>query len=97
MIDVQALSVCLRVCAAFHEDEGKVLVANVPQRAKSIGDFTLLITTMGTLTIFCFQHYVRSLTVVGEVKSRRWVNRIKYDDDEFTDRVQVSKYYDSAF
>ncbi|CAF1335191.1 unnamed protein product [Rotaria sordida] len=48
MIDVQSLSVCLRACAAFHEDEGKVLLANVPQRAKSIGEFTLLITTMGT-------------------------------------------------
>ncbi|CAF3468495.1 unnamed protein product [Rotaria socialis] len=54
MIDAQALSVCLRVCAAFHEDEGKVLVANVPQRAKSIGDFTLLITNMGMLILFCF-------------------------------------------
>ena len=28
MIDAQSLSVCLRVCAAFHEDEGKVLLAN---------------------------------------------------------------------
>ena len=47
MIDAQALSVSLRACAAFHEDEGKVLLANVPQRAKSIGEFTLLITSMG--------------------------------------------------
>lgn len=54
MIDAQALSVCLRVCAAFHEDEGKVLLANVPQRAKSIGDFILLITIMGMLIGFIF-------------------------------------------
>lgn len=54
MIDAQALSVCLRACAAFHEDERKVLLANVPQRAKSIGEFTLLITTMGKLTLFFF-------------------------------------------
>ena len=52
MIDAQALSVCLRTCAAFHEDEGKVLLANVPQRGKSIGEFTLLITTMGMLIFF---------------------------------------------
>lgn len=54
MIDAEALSVCLRACAAFHEDEGKVLLANVPQRGKSIGEFTLLITTMGMLTFLSF-------------------------------------------
>lgn len=52
MIDAQALSVCLRACAAFYEDEGKVLLANIPQRAKSIGEFTLLITSMGMLTFY---------------------------------------------
>ncbi|CAF1501338.1 unnamed protein product [Rotaria sordida] len=47
MIDAQSLSVCLCACASFHEDEDKVLLANVPQIAKSIGEFTLLITTIG--------------------------------------------------
>ncbi len=51
MIDAQALSVCSRVCSAFHEDSGKVILANVPQRSKSIGDFTLLITSMGMLIL----------------------------------------------
>ena len=47
MIDVQSLSVCLRTCAAFHEDEAKFLLANIPERAKSISEFALLITSMG--------------------------------------------------
>ncbi|CAF1097061.1 unnamed protein product [Adineta steineri] len=48
MIDAQTLSVCLRAYSAFHEDEGKVLFVNVPQRSKPIGEFTLFITTTGT-------------------------------------------------
>ncbi len=54
MIDAQSLSVWLRACAAFHEDEGKVLLANVPQRAKSICEFTLLIITMDMLILCLF-------------------------------------------
>ncbi|CAF4223508.1 unnamed protein product, partial [Adineta steineri] len=48
MIDSQILSVCLRATAAFHEDESNVFLANVPQRGKSINEYTLLIASMGT-------------------------------------------------
>ncbi|CAF0980594.1 unnamed protein product [Adineta steineri] len=48
MIDAQTLSVRLRAYSAFHEDEGKVLFANVLQRSKLIEEFTLFITTTST-------------------------------------------------
>jgi hypothetical protein len=64
MIDAQSLSVCLRATAAFHEDEAKVLLANVPQRAKSINEFTLLITTMGMLILCSFKHHGRRKSLV---------------------------------
>lgn len=80
MIDAEALSVCLRVCAAFHEDEAKVLMANVPQRAKSIGDFTLLVTSMGNyVDLFCFQRFARYSILVDEDKQRICFRRIKND------------------
>lgn len=47
MIDSQMLSVALRSVAAFHEDSATVLMSNSSQRAKTIGDFTLLVTNMG--------------------------------------------------
>lgn len=47
MIDSQSLSVALRVASAFHEDCGQILISNVKERSKQIGDFTLLITNMG--------------------------------------------------
>jgi len=52
MIDAESLSVCLRTTAAFYEDDGKVLLVNVPERAKSINEFTLLITSIGELIFF---------------------------------------------
>lgn len=70
MIDAQSLSVCLRVCAAFHEGEGKVLLANVPQHAKSIGDFTLLITTMG-MFMYCISRFISEDTFLCITISRR--------------------------
>ena len=48
----ESLSVCLRTTAAFYEDDGKVLLVNVPERAKSINEFTLLITSIGELIFF---------------------------------------------
>jgi hypothetical protein len=47
MIDSQSLSVALRATAAFHEDSAKVLLSNVAERSKDIGEFTLLVTNMG--------------------------------------------------
>ena len=47
MIDIQSLSVAMRATSAFHEDAAQILMANIPERAKSIGEFTLLVTNMG--------------------------------------------------
>jgi hypothetical protein len=66
MIDSQSLSVAFRTLSAFHEDLGTVLVANVPERSKNIGEITLLVANMGKRLLY--QMSILSL-FSGTVKS----------------------------
>jgi hypothetical protein len=58
-IDSQSLSVAFRTLSVFHEDWRTVLMANVPERSKNIGEFTLLVANMGKRLLY--QMYISSL------------------------------------
>lgn len=68
MVDSQSVSVALRTTSAFHEDTAKVLISNVQERAKDIGEFTLLVTNMGMCLLLKSSWIKKGLFLFGNVR-----------------------------
>ncbi|CAF4186464.1 unnamed protein product [Adineta steineri] len=89
MTDSQALSVYLRACSAFHEDEEKVLFVSVPQRSKPIGEFRLFITTTGTKKSLIFSKIME----VRQLKQQYDVDVEQYCDGSAKENAKVNNDY----
>ena len=58
LIDEQLLFIGLRTLVAHHEDLGHVVVANSPQRARKIVEFTLLMSNVGEdCSTITYEHF----------------------------------------